>query len=105
MFSIRKTLRRDHLAETIVIIISIHEVDKLHFQISDNLKFAKSTLISIIHHNNRQSKHQLRSSKRGGWSFKLDNRAKRLFIRHIKQNLHNYLKALGTPSKSGQTFS
>ena len=105
MPSIPKTPRREHSAETLAIIISMHEEGKSHAQISDHLKLAKSTVTSIIHRHNRQLEHPLRPTTRSSRPLMLDDRARILFIRHIEQNPRDNLKALGTPSKSGQTLS
>lgn len=53
MFFIPKTLRYEHLAEILAIIISIHEENKLYMQIGDYLKLAKSIIISIIYYHNK----------------------------------------------------
>ena len=54
MPSIPKTSRREHSAETLAIIKSMHEESKSHAQIGDQLKLAKSTVTSIIHRHSRQ---------------------------------------------------
>ena len=45
MLSIPKFSRRENSAETLAIIISIHEAGKLHVQIGDHLKLAKFTVM------------------------------------------------------------
>ena len=82
----------------------MHEAGKSQAQIDDYLKLAKFTMTSIIHCHNRQPENPLRPTKRAGWPLKLDNLSRRLFIRSIEQNRCDDLKALGTPSKSGQAF-
>ncbi len=77
---IPKTSRREHSAETLAIIISMHEKGKSHTQIGGHLKLAKSTMTSIIHRHNRQPEHPLRLTKRASRPLKLDDRARRLFI-------------------------
>ena len=105
MPSTPKISRRENLAETLAIIISMHEEGKSHAQIGDHLKLAKSTMTSIIHRHNRQPEYPLQPTKRAGRPLNLNDRAKRLFIRHIEQNPCDTFKVLGTPSKSGQTLS
>lgn len=105
MSSILKTSKREHLRKTLVIIILMHEEGELHVQIGDHLKLAKSIVISIIYCYNRQPKHPFQLITRAGRPPKLDKRAARLLIRHVEQNFHNNLKALDTPSKSGQILS
>ena len=63
MPSIPKTSRHEHLAETLAVIISLHEVGKLHAQIDDHLKLSKFTVTSIIHCCNSQPGHLLRPTK------------------------------------------
>lgn len=53
MFFIPKTSRHKYLAEILAIIISMHQVGKLHIQIDDYLKLAKSIVTFIIHCYNR----------------------------------------------------
>ena len=105
MPSIPPPSRRENSSETLAVVTSVHEQGKSHAQIGDHLKLAKSTVTSIIHRHNRQPEHPLRPTKRAGRPLKLDDRAKRLFIHHIEQNPQDNLKALATPSKSGQTLS
>ena len=81
MPSIPKTSRHEHSSETLAVIISVHEQGKSHAQIGDYLKFAKSTITSIIHRHNRQPEHPLRPTQWAGRPLKLDDRAKRLLIR------------------------
>ena len=83
----------------------MHEACKFHMQIGDHVKLAKSMVIFIIHGYNKRPKHSIRLTKLVGQPFKLDNSARKLFIRHIEQNLCHNLKALGTSLKSGQNFS
>ena len=72
----------------------MHEAGKLQAQISDYLKLAKSTVTSIIHRHNEQLEHSLRHTKRAGQPLKLDDCARRLFIRRIEQNLRDNLSTL-----------
>ncbi len=73
MPSIRKISKRELSAETLAIIISMHEAGKLLAQIGDYLKLAKSTLTYIIHRNNRQPKYTTRPTKQVGWPLKLND--------------------------------
>ncbi len=63
MPSIPKTSRREHSAETLAIIKSMHEESKSHAQIGDQLKLAKSTVTSIIHRHNRPRNQPLRPTR------------------------------------------
>ncbi len=84
VLSIPKTSRREHSAKTLAIIISMHEENKSHAQIGDYLKLAKSTMISTIHCHNRQREHSFRPTKWADRLFKMNDQAKRQFIRHIE---------------------
>lgn len=84
MPSISKTSRCKYLVKILAIIISIYKESKLHMQIGNHLKLAKSTVISIIYRYNKQPKHPLQPIKQAGRLVKLDDQAKRLFICHIK---------------------
>ncbi len=86
MLSIRKTLRCEYSAKTLVIMISMYEAGKSHLQIDDHLKLAKSTVNFIIHRHNSQLKHLIQPTQWISRLFKFDDRAKRLFICHIEQN-------------------
>lgn len=102
---IPKTSRREHSAETLAIIISLHNKGKSLAQIGNHLNLSRPTVATIIHRHHRQPDHPLRPTKRAGRPPKLDGRDKRALVRHVEQNPHDNLKALGTPSKSGQTLS
>lgn len=104
MPSIFECLRSEYLAQTLPMIIFKYEERKLYIQIGDYLKLSKSTVTSILYCHNRQPKHLLQPTRRVHRLFKLHNRAKRVFICHIKQNPYNNHKPLSTSSKSGLTL-
>ena len=83
----------------------MHDARKLQVQIDDYWKFAKSTMSSIIYYYIKEQKRQVRLTHRAFPPSKLDDRAKRLFLHHIEQNLCDNIKTLGIPSKSDQHFS
>lgn len=98
-------MRREHSAETLAIIILMHETGKAHLQISDHLKLAESTMTFIIHNHNKQPKHPLQLINRAGRPLKLEDQAIKPIIRHIEQNSYDNFKTIVTSSKSGQTIS
>ena len=59
MPSIDKTLRREYLAKTLVIMISMYEAGKSYLQIGNHLKLAKSTVNYIILSHSGQLEHPI----------------------------------------------
>ena len=105
MSSKSKTTRREHSSDIIAVIISLHNLKKSDYQIADHVKLAKFTVIFIIHRSIRDSQYRSSLKKRSERSCKLDARARRALIRHVKTNSHDNLLALITFSKADQQIS
>ena len=105
MPSVPKTSRREHSSETVATILTLRKDGKSFAQIGDQLSLPRFTVATILHRHTRQPHQPLPPSKRSGRPFKLDDRDKRTLMRHVERFPHDNLKALGTPSKSGQSLS
>lgn len=63
MFSTSKTSKREYLAKTLAIIISIYKKNKLYMQIGNYLKLIKLTIIFIIYYYNKQLEYLFQLTK------------------------------------------
>ena len=100
MSSNRKIFRRKHSTEIITIILILKNCEKSHDEIVRYLNIAWSSIIIIIHRNQRQSKSTFRINKRTNRSLKLTTRDSKCLLRHVKINSHDSFAALTTLSKS-----
>ena len=100
-----KTVRREYLNETILVILVLYSAGKLYGKIANYIKISKSTVITILQWASKNPNKSYCKTKHIGQSTKLNTRSQRALICHIEQFLHKHLAALSTPSKSGHTLS
>jgi hypothetical protein len=101
MSSKSKTARREHSSEIIAIILTLHSLNKSYAEIVCHLKLSRSSVFIIIHRNRRQQNNTFRLTKRADRSLKLNARARRRLIRHVKANPRNNFAALVISFKTG----
>ena len=99
-----KGSRREYSSETISVILELKKSGQSHREIAHHLEIPKSSVITILHREARQSDNPPKPSKRPGRLPKLDYRAQRAIIRHVEKFPYDNLHALSTPSKSGHTM-
>jgi hypothetical protein len=95
----KKIFRREYSSETVIIIINLKSLKKSHDEIAQHLKLLKFFVISIIHRKQREEECDFRFIKRVERSLKLNARARRRFIRHVKSNLRDDFVILTSSSK------
>src|SRR5215469_12156599 len=98
----RKTSRREHSSEKIAVIIKLHELGYSGSKIETETDVPKSTVNRIIKKHASQPDQPLSQPKRTGRPPKLSRRAKHALLCHVAKNPFDTLKALSSPSKSGQ---
>ena len=105
MFFKPKTARRELSSEICASILALREGGKSYGEIAGQMKFVRSIVITVVHRAIRQRNAFSARQKRVGRFFKLSDRERRAFIRHIDKNPHDNLAALTTSSKSGHQLS
>jgi hypothetical protein len=100
MSSKSKTARREYSSETIAIILTLHSLSKSYAEIVYRLKLSRSFVFTsfIEIENNKTTLSDLQ--KRADRPLKMNARARRRLIRHVKTNLRNNFAVLIISTKS-----